>query len=242
MQLYYTNIGAYTPCYSSLSVTLVPAETPTDAAIALITNQIFADAFPLAQSGGKKGLPTGALIGIIINVVLFVAIFIAIIWYRKRKIRRIAEANRATTFPPMEPTMSMAETRSGRTPSTHELASPEMQATTPRSLSNNWPMNSQSPPPTYEIGRPKPISTKVDKPQELPGSTFLHEHHPAFASETASTEEIPPLSASPPMTPVRSTTRSIGGSPPVTPSSSVPDGTQRSPFVSPLNSPGMPQR
>ena len=242
MELFYTNIGAYTPCFFSPSITIVPAATPTNTAIVLITNHVFAEAFPLAQSSGKRELPLGVLIAIVINVVLFVALIIAIIYYRKRKIRKIAEANRATTFPPTEPTMSMADTRAERAPSPHELASPEMQATTPRSLSNNWPMNSQSPPPIYEIGKPKPISTKIDKPQELPGSTFLHEHHPAFASETASTEETPPRSPSPPMTPVRSNARSTGGSPPVTPGSSVPGGAQRSPLVSPLNSPGLPRR
>lgn len=189
---------------------------------------------PLTSPRHGPVLPTGAKVGIVVNVVLFVGIIIAVIWYRRRKIRKIAEANRATTFPPMEPTMSMTEAR-GRVSSAHELASPESQAQTPKSPQSNWPMSSASPPPTYEAEKRRPVSIKADKPQELPGSTFMNQHHPAFASATNSTGKTSPQS--PPVTPSTPAGGSVGGSLAVTPSPSASGGGFRSPIVSPLGSP-----
>lgn len=238
-QVYYTNIGAYTPCYSTPSITLVPASTSASMTGALITNHVFAEMFPLTSPKHSPVLPNGAKAGIAVNVALFIGIIVAIIWYRRRKIRKIAEANRATTFPPVEPAMSMVGPKS-RVSSAHELASPESQTQTPRSPQSNWPINTASPPPTYEPQKGRPVSVKADKPQELPGSTFLHEHHPAFASATASTDSTSPQS--PPRTPTTPARGSTSGSPVMTPSSSFAGrGGSRSPIVSPLSSPKLPR-
>lgn len=167
---------------------------------------------------------------------------IGALWFwRHHKIKKITEPQRVTTFPPVEPTIPMSEA-SQLPQSPQELASPEQQGMSPRSPRLNlgiWPVGLGSSPPSYDAQRARAESLKGE-PQELPGSTFIHEHHPAFM---AGQEPPSPTSPSTPKTPTRSFTGgSDSGSPMVTPSSSAPanPAPRSPPVVSPLNSPKLP--
>ncbi|EHY60837.1 hypothetical protein ABEF95_013740 [Exophiala dermatitidis] len=239
-QVYYTAIGAQTPCYSDPATKFIPASTPTISGLTLITDHVFSQMYMLAKpsSHGVK-LPLGAKIGIAVNAVLFVGIIIALIFFiRRRRMKAAAAENaRSTTFPPQEPALQMSEA-----PNTHELDSPEAQTTTksPGTPGDpNWPIFPASSPPAYEHPRAKPLpSNKLSPstPQELPGSTYIHEHHPAYSSGDSATEVTAP--SSPPRTPVQQKTQKNS---PVLSALTPRSGNQSPPFVSPLGSPRLPQ-
>ncbi|KAK7887509.1 hypothetical protein LTR67_009929 [Exophiala xenobiotica] len=87
----------------------------------------------------------------------------------------------------------------------HELDSPERQAGSPGALSR-WGSFPASSPPAYdqEKGKPKP-KPKPIVPQELPGSTWINEHHPAYSGDDTSTPtEV--TQPSPPRTPIQKAT------------------------------------
>ncbi|KAK4941385.1 hypothetical protein LTR10_018654 [Elasticomyces elasticus] len=235
-QVYSTGIGGQTPCYSSLSTTLIPGITPTVSGVTLITDHIFTERYILAPKAARPGgLPIGGLIGIIVNAVLFIFLIIAVIWWRKRRASRAAAAAtaRASTFPAQEPALITFEEQ----PTTHELDSPEMQQKSPGAVSR-WPSNPASSPPAYESERlVKPMPQKPSVPQELPGSTWINEHHPAYTGSEASTAADP---SSPPRTPVQ---KASGGErrSPVFSEATPRSGTISPSFVSPLGSPRLPQ-
>jgi len=124
----------------------------------------------------------------------------------------------------------------------HELASPETGINTPITMkSMPYPsgltQNTPSSPPAYEVPGSTPSDLAGAIPFEMPGSTYLHEHHPVFGGSS------PDLSTpmSPPRTPPRSpaATRSTR-SPVLSPSSPFrtdSPGTG-SLVVTPLGSPG----
>jgi hypothetical protein len=238
-QVYYTAIGPNTPCYSVPSTTVLPASSPTNAGLTLITDHIFAEKFTLIKpkKGGLSGGTVAGIAGGTANAVLFILLIWLVIWYRKRRARRILEANRATTFPPVEPTVPMAEVP--QTP--HELPSSDPNARSPQlPLTNKtaWPMGAIPPssPPEYSPGGRESLSKVSSVPQELPGSTFIHEHHPAFSSR----DPLETTPGSPPMTPTRSR-RDSEGSPMVTPLSTPPARESiRTSIISPLQSPRLP--
>ncbi|ETN37739.1 uncharacterized protein HMPREF1541_07362 [Cyphellophora europaea CBS 101466] len=247
-QVYYTGIGAQTPCYSIPSTPLVPATTRTDTArFSLVSQTIFAQKFELAGQAGGDGLSTGALIGVIAGPVVFsllVINFVIFFMLRRRKVRRIREAERATTYPPFEPIMPQNEVP--QTP--HELASPDV-ARSPRSPQMGqigWVTSPGSSPPAYDSQRnlnligPAKLQIPQD-PQELEGSTFIHQHHPAFTGEptSASATDISPKFERPktPKTPIRSPQGSDRNSPLITPSSGKGPLPRSPPAVSPPNSP-----
>jgi hypothetical protein len=235
-----------------MSSTYVPASTPTDTAkLTLITQTVFAQKFELTSADAGGGLTGGALIGTIVGpiaAVILITNIVAICMWRKRKERRReAELNRATTFPPNEPAIHPSEPP--QTP--HELASPDL-IRSPRSpqmsQTNGYFPNLGSSPPAYDSNRNVGAmgATKLQipqDPQELEGSTFIHQHHPAFGSEGASA--TPTTAASPsserpktpktPKTPVRSPQGSDRNSPLITPSSGI--GNVSSIAISPPNSP-----
>lgn len=252
-QVYYTGIGAQTPCYSVPSSTLIPATTPTDAArLTLITQTVFAQRFELVEENSGGGLTGGALIGTIVGpiaaVILLANIIVVCMWRRRKVRRREAELNRATTFPPNEPAIHPSEPP--QTP--HELASPDM-IRSPRSPQmgqiNGW-VSTGSSPPAYDSSRNLAGigATKLQipqDPQELEGSMFIHQHHPAFGTESTapSTTAASPSSDRPrtpktPRTPqaIRSPS-SEGDSPLVTPSSGMGNLPRSPPQVSPPGSP-----
>jgi len=239
-QIYYTAIGSQTPCYSDPLTKFIPASTPTVAGLTLITDHVFSQLYTVVNpASGRRRLVPGAIAGITINAVLFVAVILAIIWcVRRRKAKRIAREARSTTFPPVEPTLQMS-----RAPTTHELDSPDA---APRSvgMKSNWhPTFGAASPPAYDVskGRPVAVTGKPPVPQELPGSTFIHEHHPAFTAPTpAGTDAPSELSpTSPPRTPTQSAVDSEKKSSLLSPGTSR-TGAQSPPFVSPLASPKLP--
>lgn len=130
----------------------------------------------------------------------------------------------------------MHQVSMSRTVTAHELDSPEGQTvSSPAVQANGWPI--QQSPPAYDpnVGQ-LPLVTKQPPapPQELPGSTYIHEHHPAFTPTGSSVGSV-------------ATPTEVGaGSEPRTPSenkspvlsAATPRTETQSPvFVSPLGSP-----
>lgn len=177
----------------------------------------------------KPGLTRGAIIGIALgtaNAVLFAVL--VFFWMRRRAQRRKqAEDAQKSGFIPR--TQEMEEPHDITRPS--ELASPQSQPITPHTASTqrsaNWPMVTASPPPKMMI------------PQELPGSTYIYEHHPAFDHETSDrTTTSAPSARSEPRTPGVSEPRTPGPSEPRTPTKSpVTDPSHPPTVISPLISP-----
>ncbi len=180
----------------------------------------------------KRKLPTPAIIGISVNACLFVGVIISLWWWFGPRKRRRAQqaAARTTTFPPEEPALQMS-----RAPTMHELDSPERQAGSPGALSR-WGSFPASSPPAYDQEKSKPKPKQI-VPQELPGSTWINEHHPAFFSgEDTPSEATQP---SPPRTPIQKATPTEPRSPVVSAITSR-SGNQSPSFVSPLGSPRLP--
>ena len=222
------------------SGTIVPATVPTDTGLTLITDHVFAQRYVLASAKSGQGLSSGALAGIGVGAgAVFFGLIGALWFWRRRKMKQIKEPQRGPTFPAEEPTIPMSQ-GSQLPQSPQELASPEQQGISPRSplRLNGWPMGPMSSPPAYDSQRARRGRLDERDSARAPGSTFIHEHHPAFGGPPS------PTSPSTPKTPTRSFT---GGSEPtspmLTPSSSVPGNTPRSPpMVSPLHSPKVAAR
>lgn len=235
-QVYYTAIGGQTPCYSPLSTTLIPGSTATVSGLTLITDHIFAQRYILVPpKSSSGGLPLGGLIGVIVGAVLALAVIIAVwMWWRRRRATQEAKAAaaRTSTFPPEDPALQMS-----RAPTAHELDSPEAQSKSPGAVSR-WPSIPVSSPPAYEQEKlVKAMPKKPSVPQELPGSTWINEHHPAFTGSDTTTEAS---LSSPPRTPVRK--ESGGERRSAVVSAATPRSGNISPsFVSPLGSPRIPQ-
>ncbi|KAK5087628.1 hypothetical protein LTR70_002945 [Exophiala xenobiotica] len=248
--VYYTALGAETPCYSRPTKSFLPATTITGSQATVITDAVFSRRYTLVKEPAPV-LPKGSIAGIVINAVLLVAAPFIIVWLLRRHKRNKAEkAERAAaeqaqresmgaTFPPMEPTLTQqmsevpASTASLATPA--ELGSPDTGFSTPVTLKgmpfpSGLAQNTPSSPPAYEVPGPVPF--------EMPGSTFIHEHHPAFGGSSTDLSREP---TSPPRTPPRS--------PAATASTRSPVLSPSSPFradspgtsnivVTPLGSPG----
>ncbi len=260
--MYYTNIGAQAPCYSIPTATLVPATMPAAPGLSLITDHVFAKRYMLATETAPAGLSNGALAGICMGGAAAFFALVGGLWaWIHRRVRQKREPQRVTTFPAEEPVVPMSEA-SQPLQSPHELASPEQQAMSPRSPRqlnlNLWSMTlGGSSPPAYDAQRAG--STKA-MPQELPGSTYLHEHHPAFnrdeppsptsptkpktptRSFTGSSEPVSPMGKATPKATRSLTGGSEQGSPLATPSSSTmgPLPVRSPQTISPLNSPKLP--
>lgn len=234
----------------------MPESTPADtASFSLISETVFAQKYNLVEPANQGGLSTGALIGVIAGpVVAFLLLvnFAIFFMLRRRKVRKIreAEANRVTTFPPMEPVVPQTQSEPPQTP--HELASPDVVGS-PRSQQMsqlNWVTSPASSPPAYDSSQRNlpligPAKLKIpDDPQELEGSMFIHQHHPAFAVDSVATPSTPTAATSPPgerpktpKTPARSPAGSEKGydSPLLTPLSGP--APRSPPAISPPNSP-----
>ena len=213
-QIYFSPVGGQTPCYTMPSQTFVPAQSATISGITVITDHVFTRKYELTTLGISSGLGVGAKAGIAIGLCVAAIILGGFIFFllQRRKARQMATVsqNHDTVEQSFNPTLA---------PRPQELASPERRINSPGSAGNNWPMSSGSP-PAYNQSMPRGVSGKLVSPQELPGSTFIHEHHPAYtASEQPQVPAIPPSSPS----------RSPPGSPPR--KSTTP------PVVSPLGSP-----
>ena len=198
------------------TITNVPATTSTVPGLAVITEYIFTRKFDLSDKAaeGSQNLGTGAIAGIAIGGVAGLGIIGALIFFlRHRKARK---------SPQRFPTAAGGEmVVASPASATHELASPHTLPHSPGSSSNVWVARTS--PPSYERNI-DPHRTKA-RPiaQELPGSTFIFEHHPAYTGqEDESTTAAP---SSPPRTP--------GRTPPQSPHAKTTSSPQA---VSPLGS------
>lgn len=205
--MYTTVIGAETPCVSRLSKAYLPASTISGAT--LITDSVFSRRYILADQG-RDSLSGGAIAGIVIGAVLAAAGTPAFLILIIRRIHRGnnkntgEKAGNGSTFPPNEPALDPASQIaevSGATASRspQELASP--QSSTPITTKGMpSPANMQrtpSGPPAYEAPATIPI--------EMPGSTYIYEHHPAYGTVDGASSTSP---RSPPQTPSAMSTRS----------------------------------
>ena len=211
---------------------------PDTASFSLISQTVFAQKFELVAPAKEGGLSTGALIGVIAGpVVAFLLLvnFAIFFMLRRRKVRKIreAEANRATIYPPIDPIVP--QTQSEPPPTPHELASPEIVGTarSPHMSQINWVTSPGSSPPAYDsqrnMGSIGPAKLKIpEDPQELEGSTYIHQHHPAFAPDPTGTPSTPTTAVSPPGEPPRT---------PETPARSQEGRERDSPLVTPSSGP-----
>jgi hypothetical protein len=237
------------------ATTYVPASTPTVAGLTLITDHVFSQKYGLIPppSGGSD-FPFGAKIAIPVVWAALMALGVFVwLYIRKLKARKRAEAARATTFPAEEPVMP--QMTMSRTPTAHELDSTDPPPVSPSETpAGGWPIYQTSSPPAYDPANaapapaPAPVLTKQPPaaPQELPGSTYLHEHHPAYSSRGGSSVGTPTESVigSPPRTFTPASAGAEDQSPAlsaVTPRSDSHHGSSTIGYVSPLGSPRLPE-
>ena len=221
-QIYFTAIGAKTPCYTMPSITHVPAISPTVSGVTVITEHVFTRKFELASDVGnssKKGFPVGAAAGIAIGVVLLASILTVFFILRHKKQQKISQEQEAASrlSHPLGAELTSGEKTPPYKPSVAELASPQGMTRSPESPSKTW--TSAGSPPAYNQPSEPVRSSKPLPPQELPGSTFMYEHHPAFASAPTETESTLPASTTPPRSPPQRSTMTA------------------SPIISPMSSP-----
>jgi hypothetical protein len=209
-QIYFSSLGGQTPCYTMPPQTFVPAASATISGLTLITEHVFTRKYELTTSGTSSGLGAGAKAGIAIGVcgaaVLFTGFVFLLLRRRKAPQTTTTSQNNNMTERSFSPTFA---------PGPQELASPGRGINSPASARSNWPTRSGSP-PAYNHSMSRGLSGKLQSPQELPGSTFIHEHHPAYARSEQPQLPVTAPSSSPGSPPRKSTT---------------------SPVVSPLGSP-----
>lgn len=183
------------------TLTHVPASTLTVSGLTVITEHIFTRKYELSDRAlnGSRILSAGAIAGIVIGIVAGIAVLGALVFFYLRR----RKAQRPQTMPNAGGgggEMLVAAPASA----THELASPQTLPNSPGSVRSAW--ISPASPPAYERNV-DPFRAKM-RPvaQELPGSTFIFEHHPAYSGqEDESTTAAP---SSPPRTPGRSSPQS----------------------------------
>lgn len=203
------------------SITYVPGSTTsTVSGLTVITELVFTRKFELSDRAlnGPNILTAGAIAGIVIGAFAGIVALSALIFFylRRRKDQRAAQMLARS---PGGGEMLVVSPASA----THELASPHDQPQSPGAGRDAW-MSRASPPAYVRSGDPFRTKTR-QAAQELPGSTFIFEHHPAYT--TGQEEE---------------TTTALPSSPPRTPATSSPQSphakTTSSPVVvSPLGSP-----
>lgn len=186
----------------------------------------------MASNSGSSLAP-GAIAGIAVGGVALVVGVVAVLWFlrRKRKSKASGERSRGvSTFPPEEPVMPPVH----EVTSPQELESPEM-VFARSTQQQQWPFFNSSP-PAYDGEKPRPNPAKVIAPQELPGSTYINEHHPTPAGSESELEARPVT----PATPTKSGTTSGPVSPAISPAPMPHDDTGTPAidgWVSPIGSP-----
>lgn len=182
-------MGAETPCFSKLAVAYVPATSASGADVTLITNAVFTRKYVLVTPNSSS-LSGGAIAGIVVGAftcALGIPGLIVMLLRRHRKKQEEAQVQTEKpnlAFPSTQPAFgSHQRVNEGIPPGTpqtpQELASPEggVQSAGPvKRLPYNSP-STMSIPPAYE----KPASSISSIPAEMPGSTHMNEHHPAFS-------------------------------------------------------------
>ena len=190
--VYTSTIASQTPCYTAPSLPLVaptssvPSNSPTPS---IVSAQLFSLRYTLAQPSNalSNGARTGVIVGSIFGALLLAAAIFLFIRYRRRRAQAIRDATmpRSAYDPqtyasqkslPMSPHSAfsrggtISSTRTGIGTTISELPSPP-----PISPSVSvWPGGTL----------PSTTSTPPPPAMELPGSTFIHEHHPAFGASS----------------------------------------------------------
>src|SRR3954447_8940410 len=200
-QIYFSTIGAKKPCYTMPSQTFVPAMSATISGITVISEHIFTRKYELTTSANLGGLATGAKAGIAIGVCAGALMLAGVVLFllRRWRARHTTVTNRNNNM--IERSFSLTFP-----PGPQELASPEGVGHSPGSARIDSQMSSGSP-PAYNMSIPRAVSGKVHPPQELPGSTFIHEHHPAYIGSEEPQQRLT-APRSPPRSPPRKSTAS----------------------------------
>lgn len=218
-QIYFSEIGGQTPCYTMPTITHVPASSSTVSGLTVITQHVFTRKYELSKGAieGPKGPGTGAIAGIAVGGVAGLGIIGALIFIFLRR-------GEAQTGPQTLPTAAGGGEMMIVSPAsaTHELASPHALPNSPGSGRSAW--ISPSSPPAYEHNVDPYRAKARTVAQELPGSTFIFEHHPAYTGQQDESTTAAP--SSPPRTP--------GRTPPQSPHAKTTSSPQ---VVSPLGSP-----
>lgn len=235
-------LGPETPCYSMPSKTYVPATTVSASQVSVVTDMVFSRRYLLVKKSGPQ-LPPGAIAGITIGSALAAATPFFLVWLlRSIKQSKMDDTGgekegQGATFPPNEPTIETAQTvnkapATGKTYSPHELAGPNRGVDTPNTLKSvpfSAPsFRSPSSPPAYEVPAAIPL--------EMPGSTYIHEHHPAYGRPEGEISSRSPAKSPPGSPGITASTRSPILSP-SSPFRAESPGNTNSIMITPLGSP-----
>lgn len=161
------------------SITHVPASSPAISGVTVITEHVFTRKFDLVVGHRNSGLSSGAKAGLALGTcvgVIAIAAGVAMVWLRHRK----AAKNRAeqTTF------YTDKDQKRSTSPATRRYELPSPGPHSPPDISR--PLSSQLPPAYATNGHISPPPPK-SHPQELPGSYFIHENHPAIVGSPGPT-------------------------------------------------------
>ena len=173
-----------TPCYTMPATTHVPDASPTLSGITLITEHVFTQKFNLVAMPPRTGLSSRAKAGVAVGVVFGAIALVAgtiVIWLRRRKLRREIRD-------PALPALETTEKSELQSPvSAHELPSPGPQEQG-QLFAHPLPLSS------HRVPEYQPFDVPQGPPQELPGSYFIHQHHPAFTTPQQQEEHANKLS------------------------------------------------
>ena len=215
--VYSSTIAGHIPCYTTPALPLVAPSVPAAAAGApspsIISNQLFTLRYPLAQS--SSALSSGAIAGIAVGAIAGAALLALAMFFLVRRRRSHASAIRAATvrsrhareLEPEEfsPTTPKTPGSGGGAPSASASGAGDgvSRSATTRTAGADpvsaHPSELPSPPSASPTNRSQwgGGGGATTPATELPGSTFLHEHHPALAgaSGTASPTQGPAAAA-----------------------------------------------
>lgn len=177
--IYSSAFAGRTPCYSTPAESIIPPLAATSARdevpISVITNKIFTLKYALQPQKRGLGAPQKAAIGIGASFGLLVIVALIFIFYRRR-------GNRLARDRVLSGSTAVAVTGDNRnsklsqnfTPPQHlsELPSPPFASEMPVPEESQW----LSAPPIIIM---EPV--RANSPVEMPGSTYLDEHHPAYS-------------------------------------------------------------
>lgn len=241
--VYYSTVGAEIPCFSRPTGAYLPVSTASGSQIALITDTVFSRKYVLVRSSSND-LSGGAIAGIVIGAFACAVGLpgLIVLLLRRHRKRQEASATQLDTsnlaFPSTDPARGsqhqMSEIlTSGMSQPPQELASPETGVNTPPTM-KGLPFSSPSTAsglPAYE----KSASSTRSIPAEMPGSTHMYEHHPAYAgSQSEVSSHVLPRS------PPRSPSGTVGsGSPIVSPATPYRTDSPNLGIITPLGSPSL---
>lgn len=188
--VYSTAFAGQTPCYTNPPTPLIPpaaASATKGALISVINTKLFTLQYTLKpqkqglSTAAKAGIAIGILVGALAALALFLFFFI-----RKRRATKRKLMQRP--IPPPSPPFIEPFVRDPRDSTYSQAGIPlgplsELPSPAPDQHRMGFPQP-QSPAPTLAAAAPPPLpppSLPPPPPAEMPGDTFLHEHHPAYA-------------------------------------------------------------